>query len=473
MQMVELTQKTSADFSPRLPEVVDGVSLRQAADQRWQLALRIAASRSLGRSQLLSDFLVYIVDRTLRGRESEITEQQIGVVVFGRAEDYNSNDDNIVRNYARKLRKRIDEYFATEGRDEAWRIEIPRGGYTPLFSRNPAGSLEDIDVAEAVDENGKITPTESATSSETAEITPVTPALWQSLPEHLQITRLTLVTFLMGISLGVAFMVFLRSGPPVSAEEAASHQLWSQIFSGDRDTFIVPSDIGLVIMQRLTERPLSLTSYIDGSYRARLSENNQPDVAELVKLGGRRFTNVVDLDFASRLSELKEVVPGRMAVRYARDLRMDDLRTGSAILIGSDESNPWLELFRPQLHFSFQFDADQDKPSGFLNRFPRAGEPALYTTKGQKEQTYGVIAYLPNLSNRGHVLIVAGLNTAGTQAATTFLLDPSLMLPTLSRAKSSRGEIQPFELLVGAGNVATNASNPHVILERIGLPQGR
>jgi hypothetical protein len=148
---------------------------------------------------------------------------------------------------------------------------------------------------------------------------------------------------------------------------------------------------------------------------------------------------------------------------------MDDLRTGNAILIGSDESNPWIQLFSSQLQLRFRFEPDQDKPSGFVNVFPRAGESSIYSTKGQQEKTYGIIAYLPNLTNTGHVLIVAGLNTAGTQAATSFLTDSSLMAPTLLRAKTSYGELQPFELLVGAGNVATNASTPHLVTERIGL----
>ncbi len=157
-----------------------------------------------------------------------------------------------------------------------------------------------------------------------------------------------------------------------------------------------------------------------------------------------------------------------MMVRYARELRMDDLRSDNAILIGSDESNPWIELFRPQLHFGFRFEADPDKPSGFANFYPRPGEATIYSTKGREDQTYGVIAYVPNLANNGHVLIVAGLNTAGTQAAATFLLDPSAMMATLERARTAHGDLQPFELLLGAGNVATNASTPHIVLERIG-----
>ena len=134
MQTLEPSPKAAPGFVSRLDGVL-GVELPiNGEDARWQLALRIAASGSLGRSSLLSDFLLYIVDRCIRGRTEEITEQRIGVIVFGRVEDYDPNDDNIVRSYARKLRKRIEEYFSTEGREETLRLEIPRGGYAPTFT---------------------------------------------------------------------------------------------------------------------------------------------------------------------------------------------------------------------------------------------------------------------------------------------------------------------------------------------------
>ncbi len=278
------------------------------------------------------------------------------------------------------------------------------------------------------------------------------------------------LALLIGVLLGAGSMLLRHSRLIVSRQEALSHVLWTQLFSRDRDTFIVPSDDGLIIMQRFTERPVPLAAYVNGSYRTP-EKADAPNASEIFKLGGRRFTSVVDLDFAAHLAQLGEVVPDRMMIRYARDLRMDDLRTGNAILIGSDEANPWIELFRPQLHFRFRFERDPDKPSGFVNLHPRTGEAQIYTTKGQEERTYGIIAYLPNLTDTGHVLIVAGLNTAGTQAATAFLLDPLSMMPTLQRATTAHGDLRPFELLVSAGNVATNASTPHIVLERIGLPK--
>src|SRR5882757_3626348 len=105
-------------------------------DERWLLAQRIVASKSFAKSSFLTNFLLYICDRELRGRVDEITEYQIGVQAFGRPVDYNPGDDNIVRNYARLLRKRLEEYFKTGSKDEPIRISIPLGHYVPVFHTN-------------------------------------------------------------------------------------------------------------------------------------------------------------------------------------------------------------------------------------------------------------------------------------------------------------------------------------------------
>src|SRR6202000_3570794 len=85
------------------------------------------------RSTLLTNFLLYVCDRNLRGKTDEITEHQIGVHALGRADNYHPGEDNIVRNYARILRKRLEEYFEDDGKYEAMRIIIPRGQYLPVF----------------------------------------------------------------------------------------------------------------------------------------------------------------------------------------------------------------------------------------------------------------------------------------------------------------------------------------------------
>jgi hypothetical protein len=102
-------------------------------DPRWQLARKIAASKSFEKSSFLTSFLLYVCEQELCGRGQELNEHQIGVNALGRPATYNPGDDNIVRNYARLLRKRLEEYFKTEGKNEILRVDIPRGHYVPVF----------------------------------------------------------------------------------------------------------------------------------------------------------------------------------------------------------------------------------------------------------------------------------------------------------------------------------------------------
>ena len=83
-------------------------------DPRWCLAQRVVAESHFSRSTLLSNFLLFIVAETIEGRANEITEHQIGVQVFDRPTGYRTIEDNIVRNYARQLRRRLAEHFAGE-----------------------------------------------------------------------------------------------------------------------------------------------------------------------------------------------------------------------------------------------------------------------------------------------------------------------------------------------------------------------
>ena len=107
-----------------------------ATEPRWQLAQRIVASRSFAKSALLSRFLLYVCEREITAKTAEISEHQIGVHVFGRRPGYHPGEDNIVRNYARQLRNRLEQYFLEEGREEELRLSIPRGKYVPVYSPN-------------------------------------------------------------------------------------------------------------------------------------------------------------------------------------------------------------------------------------------------------------------------------------------------------------------------------------------------
>jgi hypothetical protein len=455
-------------------------------DPRWHLAQRIAVSRSIGRSPLLSEFLLYVCDRKIREKTSELTEQRIGVQVFGRIEGYNSNDDNIVRNYARTLRKRVDEYFATEGKHEELKLEIPRGAYIPVFySRSPEKPLQHeahqalAAPSAPVHENLPSYENSAPSLFEASREKPLPSVEGRTPHNDSRLLSALYLPFALGFLLIAAVAAYLavhgfpyrwrNAATAASQPISSSDVLWGQLFQKDRDTFIVPADSGLVILQGLTRRPVSLGDYVSGNYRAEATSVTGLSAANVKELGTRRYTSIVDLNLVSHLSRLKQIIPERILIRYARDLRMDDLRSSNAILLGSVDSNPWVELFEQQLNFRFSFSPKSDTAPIIINQNPLAGEQSVYANRhmGSWHNTFGRIAYLPNLDGTGHVLLVGGLNMAGTQAAGDFVLNPALMQPTLDHARAPNGSIRPFEILIETDNVAANASRPHVASERI------
>jgi TolB-like protein/tetratricopeptide (TPR) repeat protein len=80
------------------------------------------------------DLLRFVVDETLANRADLLKEYWIGVKVFRRGESFDPRMSSIVRLEARKLRASLAKYFETEGAKDRVCVEIPKGGYTPVFS---------------------------------------------------------------------------------------------------------------------------------------------------------------------------------------------------------------------------------------------------------------------------------------------------------------------------------------------------
>ena len=80
------------------------------------------------------DLLRFVVDETLANRADLLKEYWIGVKVFRRGESFDPRMSSIVRLEARKLRASLARYFETEGTKDRVCVEIPKGGYAPVFS---------------------------------------------------------------------------------------------------------------------------------------------------------------------------------------------------------------------------------------------------------------------------------------------------------------------------------------------------
>lgn len=105
---------------------------------------RILDSPLFLKSKRCRALLRYIVDKTVKGERDDLTERTIGVQVFGRTPDYDTNLDPTVRVAATELRKRLARYYIEVGNDEEPRIEIPVGSYTAKF-RFPEQKVAPLD----------------------------------------------------------------------------------------------------------------------------------------------------------------------------------------------------------------------------------------------------------------------------------------------------------------------------------------
>ena len=94
---------------------------------------RILKNRILSRSRELCRFLQFAVDQKLRNRTVRLKEYLIGVAVFDRGETFNPGTDPIVRVQARRLRSKLSQYYETDGRADPILIDLPCGGYVPVF----------------------------------------------------------------------------------------------------------------------------------------------------------------------------------------------------------------------------------------------------------------------------------------------------------------------------------------------------
>ena len=124
------------------------------AEVRRQLD-RIVASDAFQRSLRLKDFLRYITELTLAGKQDDINEFLIGVEVFGRGSSYNPSEDSVVRRQAHSLRQKLDDYYSSGGAEDAILVEIPLGHYVPVFKRRPRNpGPERLSAAGSASANG-------------------------------------------------------------------------------------------------------------------------------------------------------------------------------------------------------------------------------------------------------------------------------------------------------------------------------
>jgi len=227
---------------------------------------------------------------------------------------------------------------------------------------------------------------------------------------------------------------------------------WSSFLAPGQNVDIVLEDTGFLLIQNLVKQTYPLNAYITRSYLGNLQSTKlSPDTRSAVVLIATK--NSERLGEVRLMQRIFSLDPHNALLRHyhARDFSTELLSKDSLILIGNPTSNPWMDAFQNRLNFVEIADASHNSP--VLNRSPRVGEQKMYTAGGPAENyttgtlpQYCVVAYLPQLSSPGNVLLIEGTTSEATEAGGDFLLSESQLSGLLGKLHARK--FPHFELLL-------------------------
>lgn len=94
---------------------------------------RILSFPAFSNSMILSEFFRFIVLETIEGRSHSLKEYTIGTQVLLKKAGYDPQTDASVRIHAGRLRRALDDYYFTLGKNDPLLISVPKGAYIPTF----------------------------------------------------------------------------------------------------------------------------------------------------------------------------------------------------------------------------------------------------------------------------------------------------------------------------------------------------
>lgn len=434
------------------PTIENGTTTEMAA-VRSELE-RVLASRAFAKSHRLCTLLTYICENSLKGHFDELTEQHIGIHVFGRSPGYNSAEDTIVRGTARHLRERLSLYYQDEGKDDPLHIAVPKGGYMAHFEAVPQTEARSVPVEHTLDEGHP----PAGPVYEKAQSAP-----W---PRSARFAVGALA--LLAVVLPALAVLVLRPKPKPSLEPPGPEALWRALFVPGRKTLIVPGDASLDAYTAWEQKQVSLADYTNQSYQRDVTVSRPPTHTD-VPLSVRSVTPMADLRLVSELVRVPEQLgepqlEGWTEIHYARDLVVADTQNNNLILIGSETFNPWVNLYQPLLDFYVHWDYKSDIYT-VTDRAPRAGEQKLYEyerhTPGLK--AYTLVALVDNTQGRGRVLLIEGTSMGTTYGAMNFFANEDLWGPVLHAAVDQSGRLHNFEVLLSNDFIRGGVSNTRLV----------
>ncbi len=316
-------------------------------------------------------FLRFVVERSLEGQEARLKERAIGVEVFGREPDYDTNLDPVVRSSACEVRKRVAQYYHEPGHEAEIRIELHSGSYVPEF-RFPAAPAVPISQPERA-----------------SAVAPV--SHWRPRP---RMTAVLLAT--------PALLLLLVGAVAWRGASTPLDRFWAPVWSS--------SDALMLCM---------------GDSRPAQPVGHEPTVLDVMRGDRLAFSDAVTM---GRITGLLSASRKKYDVRNFQDFTLTELRKGPVVLIGAF-NNDWTLRLDSSLRFVFEKDLttqatyirDRQKPS----RSPWKGDPTMPYSRYTED--FAIVSRFVSPLTEKMAVVVAGMAKDGTMAAGEFVSEPQYM----------------------------------------------
>jgi hypothetical protein len=462
MQAYHLTGQNS-DISKTLQTEEDKAALHQHVHE-------IVEGRAFRGSERSIRFLEFVVEKAIAGDFDSLKERLIGIELFGRSPTYSTSKDAIVRVTASDVRRRLLKHYGWYGRTSTFQINLPTRTYIPeivavLPEKHEVKGTEDPLPTPLSHETGVAAMDAASVQREFQEVASIHPH--DASHVGLEVRKIVFygaAAAILMASLWVLGSHYVRS--KIATAHAMSHLAlpWQMFVDAPRPVQIVTSDRGLVEVEALVHKPITVSQYANHTY--------VPDAdhlkAEVVRLCNEILVSnraaAVDIPIVVGITELAQANSEKVAVRMARELQIQDLNSdNNFVFLGSPRSNPWVALFEDQMDFRFQYDEDGNE---FIEDVrPHSDESNLPNRmRGSDGRTYSIVAFLPNPYAHGSSVILSGLDIEGTQASGKLITDiPRLSAILHDCGVGENGASPYFELLLHPKTIAGASTNTEVV----------
>lgn len=400
---------------------------------------RILTSDSFSSSKRCRDFLEFVVKRALAGDADSLTERFLGVELFGRAVDYETATDSIVRVRANDVRRRLAQYYSSQRSATPVRIDLMAGGYIPEFHWK---------IQEAPSQ-----PTPAQPSS--LDHPPVS-SIHEDHPtdkligQHANPTGRARIFWLSGAAALIVAAVWMT----LAARPHTTNfdRFWQPILDAPASPVV--------------SLPTTDTLQLQPNAAQQFSRLKPGESLSLGLSDVQTFHNwhvslpVLQATLSVTLAlERKGKTP---LVRQGTDLKMDELRGHPIIAIGSF-SNPWTQQNVAGLRFTFDRGDSDSGPPRIRDAFnPQRSWSLLRTYPEPQAKDYAIVTRTFDPVTHETFLSLAGLHSFGNQIAGEFVSQESSWNDVAAHAPAG-WENKNLQVVLETNLVGTTTSSPKIV----------